>query len=332
MTTKNSNELENFKGCNILVVGDMMLDKYIRGNSYRMSPEAPVPVTLVDNEISVLGGAGNVVNNLSSLGANVTVAGVVGKDESGGKIRSLLNKINDNVTECLTTDPSRVTTRKTRIINDGQQVIRVDREMTHDLPENIADYLLKMIGKINKFDAVIVSDYGKGVITPYVFGAIMEQAELFDVFVSVDPNGTDYSKYRGANIITPNRKEAKAVSCKDSLTETAKIIMDDAELPQLLITCSEDGMMLFEHSDIYYIETEAKKVFDVSGAGDTVIAAFTLAAAAGCELKKAAHISNVAAGIVVGKVGTSTVSFEELDKALNRKAVLSKWFQIKNHS
>jgi len=315
MTIKNNNELENFKGSNILVIGDMMLDVYIQGNSYRMSPEAPVPVVLVDNEISVLGGAGNVVNNLSSLGANITVAGVVGTDSSGAKIKTLLENI-DNVTECLAIDASRVTTRKSRIVNDGKQMVRVDREMTHDLPEQIADHFLKMIGQIKRFDAIIVSDYGKGVVTSYVFDAIMEQAEMFDVFVAVDPNGTDYSKYKGANIITPNRKEAKAASGEEGLLDAAKIIMEGAELPQLLITCSEDGMILFEHSDVYYIETDAKEVFDVSGAGDTVIAAFTLAVASGYVLKKAAYISNVAAGIVVGKTGTSTVSFEELENQL----------------
>jgi D-beta-D-heptose 7-phosphate kinase/D-beta-D-heptose 1-phosphate adenosyltransferase len=193
--------------------------------------------------------------------------------------------------------------------------------MTYPIDEEMADYIFRMVGKLNQFDAVIISDYGKGVITPYVFYGIMEQADLFNIFVAVDPNGTDYSKYTGANIITPNLKEARAASAETTTIEAAQVIMLEAELPQLLITLGGDGMALFGDGDYYHIDTEAKEVFDVSGAGDTVIAAFTLAVAAGYTMKQAAYISNVAAGIVVSKAGTATVSLSELEEELEQKVV-----------
>ncbi len=318
MTTKKINNFENLQ---ILVVGDIMIDEYVNGRVDRMSPEAPVPVVFIESEEATLGGAGNVVNNLARLGAEVTIASAVGDDSTGRRVSGLLDLVEPVVAHCLTRDPSRVTTRKARIVADGKQIARIDREMTHDLPEEQEIYMLRLLGKINHFDAVVISDYGKGVVTPYIFDAIMEQAKMFNLFVAVDPSGTDYSKYKGANIITPNHKEAAAASGKDELIAAAEVIMEQAELPQLLITCGKDGMMLFEGSDVHHIGTEAKDVFDVSGAGDTVIAAFTMAIAAGYSLRQAAYISNVAAGIVVGKTRTAPVSFHELEAELKLKAV-----------
>ena len=311
-------KLNKLQDLEILVVGDVMIDKYVEGAVYRMSPEAPVPVVFVEKEHATLGGAGNVVNNISSLGAGVTIAGAIGDDNNGNYVLGLLEKA-ECVTDCIVRDPGRVTTTKTRIVADSKQIVRVDREMTHRLDANIADYMLKLVGATQRFDAIIVSDYGKGVITPYVLYAIMEQANMFNIFVAVDPSGTDYSKYEGANIITPNEKEAVGASGKTELIEAAEVIMEAAELPQLLITCGKDGMALFEGRDVHHISTEAREVFDVSGAGDTVIAAFTLAVAAGYTMKQAAYISNVAAGIVVGKIGTATVTLEELEEELGEK-------------
>jgi len=313
-------KVNSFDRQHILVVGDVMIDEYVYGRIDRMSPEAPVPVVLVEGEHSVLGGAGNVVNNLAALGAKVMMAGVIGDDTNAKKLMGMLERT-ENIDECLVTDPGRVTTRKARIVSRDQQVVRVDREMTYDLTEDIESYFLGLVGQIGRFDAVIISDYGKGVVTPGVFHSIMEQAEEANVFVAVDPNGTDYSKYRGANIITPNYREAVAASGSENIIDAAEIIMEQAELPQLLITRGKHGMDLHEHRDFYHIDTEAKEVFDVSGAGDTVIAAFTLAVSAGYTMKEAAYISNVAAGIVVGKMGTATVSLVELEEELNNKVV-----------
>ena len=314
--------LSKLEDLEILVVGDIMMDEYVHGRVDRMSPEAPVPVVLIEEEHSVLGGAGNVAANLIALGAGVTVAGVVGDDTRGTFLINKLLKVGDgNASDCLVRDAGRVTTQKVRLVANGKQVARIDREMTYPLADYVADYMFKLIGKMNKFDAVIVSDYGKGVITPYVFHAIMKQAELFNIFVAVDPSGTDYSKYKGANIITPNLSEAIAASGSESIIEAAEIIMEAAELPQLLITLGRGGMRLFEHRDVYHIDTAARGVFDVSGAGDTVIAAFTLAVSAGYSMAMAATISNIAAGIVVGKPGTATVSLEELEVKLEKEAV-----------
>jgi D-beta-D-heptose 7-phosphate kinase/D-beta-D-heptose 1-phosphate adenosyltransferase len=317
--TINLSRLEHLE---ILVVGDVMVDKYTKGDITRMSPEAPVPVVLVNGEHAVPGGAANVVNNLIALGAGVTVTGAVGDDNAGTQLMHLLQVAGKgNLRECLARDAGRVTTTKNRLVANGKQMARVDREMTHPIDEDIADHMFRMVGKLNQFNAIIVSDYGKGTITPYVFDTIMEQAQLFDVFVAVDPNGDDYSKYIGANIITPNLKEAKLASGKESSIEAASVIMEKAELPQLLITLGKDGMDLYEHSDYYHIETDAKEVFDVSGAGDTVIAAFTLAIAGGLTMREAAHFANAAAGIVVGKAGTATVSLEELKEEIKDKVV-----------
>lgn len=305
--------LSNERKPHVLVIGDLMLDEYIEGDVHRLSPEAPVPVVLVDKERAVPGGAGNVVRNLVSLGAQVTVAGLVGDDAYGTALLALLERGTEKVnTSCVLLDAGRPTTKKTRIVAGGSQIVRVDREMTYPIDVNTADYIFKMIGKLDNFDAIIVSDYGKGVVTPYVFNAIMEQAQLFDVFVAVDPSGTDYSKYLGANIITPNLKEAEGASGSDSVVEMAKIIMEEAELPQLLITLGEDGMDLFEQRDYYHLDADKRDVFDVAGAGDTVIAALTLSVAAGDSIRRAANIANIAAGIVVSKSGTATVSLEEL--------------------
>ena len=308
--------LSKLKNLDILVIGDVMLDKYTYGDVTRMSPEAPVPVVLVSGERAVPGGAANVVNNLLALGAGVTMAGVVGDDINGTQ---LIRMIRGDLRECLARDAARVTTTKTRLVADGKQIARIDREMPHPIDDDIADHIFRMVGKLSYFDAIIVSDYGKGTITPYVFNAIMEQAHILDTFVAVDPNGSDYSKYIGANIITPNLKEAQAASGKKSSIEAAQVIMDQVELPQLLITLGKDGMDLYEHSDYYHIDTEAQEVFDVSGAGDTVIAAFTLAIAGGLTMRQAAHFANTAAGIVVGKAGTATVSLEEVKEEINKK-------------
>lgn len=312
----NLNKLEHLE---ILVVGDVMIDEYVHGRVDRMSPEAPVPVVLVEGEHSVLGGAGNVVNNLHALGAGVTIAGAIGDDSNANRVFGMINK--GNITDGLVRDPSRVTTRKARLLANGKQVARIDREMTHDLPEDIEGYVLKRIGSLHRYNAVIISDYGKGNITDSLFDTLMVAAERDNVFVAVDPTGTDYSKYRGANIITPNLREAMTASGSENIIEAAEIIMEQAELPQLLITRGSHGMDLFEHRDFYHIDTEAKEVFDVSGAGDTVIAAFTLAVAGGYTMKEAAYISNMAAGIVVGKMGTATVSIEELEEELEQKVV-----------
>jgi D-beta-D-heptose 7-phosphate kinase/D-beta-D-heptose 1-phosphate adenosyltransferase len=321
-------DISKFDRCHLLVVGDLMLDEYLWGDVDRISPEAPVQVVSVNNEDFALGGAGNVVNNIVALGAKVSVLGVIGKGRNG---QLLLNKFNELGVDTagIIEEPNRTTTQKTRIIAANQQVLRIDREIKQD----ISDVTLKKMArfledKIPDVHVILVSDYGKGLITNDLLSRVISSAQKHRKMVFVDPKGLDFSKYSGASLLTPNKKEAALASGVDIINESsleiaANKILHNIHLDKLLITCGKDGMVLFEKNrPPYRVRAEARQVFDVSGAGDTVLAILGLAFASGVSIKNSVTVANTAAGIVVGKVGTATVSKQELSSAL--KIVMGK--------
>jgi D-beta-D-heptose 7-phosphate kinase/D-beta-D-heptose 1-phosphate adenosyltransferase len=314
--------ISKFGKAKILVIGDLILDEFVWGSVSRISPEAPVPIVWVERESYMPGGASNVANNIRALEGNVHIAGVVGSDERAEKLLELLSG-EAVTTEGIITDPSRPTTLKTRIIAGHQQVVRVDREKTDHLSgavlKNIIDYAKKTIPEV---DAVIIEDYGKGVITPSLLKEIIKSAKQHKKIITVDPKEEHISYYKGVTSITPNNHEASSVSgikIKDekTLQQAGKKLLKKLNCESILITRGENGMCLFEKSGrITNIPTAAQEVFDVSGAGDTVISVFTLALACGASLQDAARISNIAAGIVVGKVGVAVTNQKELLKRI----------------
>jgi rfaE bifunctional protein kinase chain/domain len=328
MTSKNaykrlSNYIDLFPAARILVVGDVVLDHYIWGNVSRISPEAPVPVVNVTKENLLLGGATNVVNNIHSLGGIVRVCGVIGRDEAGKQLLHLLRVQGIN-TEGLITDQVRPTTVKTRVIAHSQQVVRFDRETKDKIEktthQQIFDYVKQQVN--DGLDAVVLSDYCKGVVTRELVKDIVRLAKKNGVIVSVDPKVSHFGMYSGVTILTPNIKEASIGSRieiidQESLLRAGRLLLNKLKCKAVLITRGEQGMSLFEQGGkITHIPTMAQEVFDVTGAGDTVISALTLAMAAGAAPADAAAISNFAAGIVVGIVGTATVKPPELKQRI----------------
>jgi D-beta-D-heptose 7-phosphate kinase/D-beta-D-heptose 1-phosphate adenosyltransferase len=305
-----------------LVIGDLMLDEYLWGKAERISPEAPVQVVDVVREELRLGGAGNVVNNLVALGAQVSVCSVVGEDDNG---RALLEDFTRRAVavDAVFRDPARRTSRKTRVVASNQQIVRIDRESREPLSAAMESQVCAWItAHAASFNVILLSDYLKGVLTPQVIATVVAVAGSTAVPVLVDPKGTDFSRYQGATILTPNRKEAEAaagLSIRDneSLNQAAGLIMEKACLKNLLVTRSEEGMSLFSrNAEAVHIPTVAREVFDVSGAGDTVLAALAIGIAAGLGMAEAARLANIAAGIAVGKLGTSTVSPTEIINAV----------------
>jgi len=314
--------LARFSGARILVVGDIMMDRFIWGRVSRISPEAPVPVVLVEKETFLLGGASNVVNNIHSLGGHVSLCGVIGDDETGQRIlRELTEKGVD--TRGLLVEEGRQTTTKTRIVAHQQQVVRIDREMTDSLKPSIFRALSRFIeGNVKGFDGIILSDYGKGLLTRDLIRAVIRRAGETKKFVMVDPKLKNFFFYRGATVVTPNTSEASAaagipVTDLSSLKRVGNVLLKKLKCRVLVITRGEEGMALFEPDrDPYLVPTVAQEVYDVTGAGDTVIGAMALSMAAGAGVREAARLANHAAGIVVGKVGTATFTQEELTRAI----------------
>ena len=309
---------EKVAGVRALVIGDLMLDEYLWGKAERISPEAPVQVVEVTREDLRLGGAGNVVHNLTALGCSVSVCSVIGADENGALLRRAFESKGVGL-DGLFEEPERRTSKKTRVIAANQQIVRIDRETKLPIgpgcQKQMLDYLAKALGG---FDVIVVSDYLKGVLTPEVLSAVCLAGRTLGIPVVVDPKGNDYGKYRGATLLTPNRKEAEIAS-RVAITDLATLelaasgLLADLALDALLITRSEAGMSLFQaEGGAVHIPTVAREVFDVTGAGDTVISVLSLGLACGLSLADAAWIANVAAGIAVGKLGTSTVSPQEI--------------------
>ncbi|MFB3894982.1 MAG: D-glycero-beta-D-manno-heptose-7-phosphate kinase [bacterium] len=313
----------SFNQAKILVIGDLMLDEFIWGRVSRISPEAPVPVVRVTSQSFVLGGSANVANNIQTLKGNAAIAGVIGDDDIGKKMLTEFRNRNID-TGLVITDKTRPTTLKTRVIAHSQQIVRVDREKTEAMDEFITTQFIEGTKKIiHEIDAIIIEDYGKGVITPRLLKEVLQLARQHKKIVSVDPKIDHFALYKQVDVITPNHHEAGAfigveITDEASLLSVGKQLVEILEGTAILITRGEEGMSLFEsNGDITHIPTVAKEVYDVSGAGDTVIGTLTLALSVKGSLKEAAMLSNFAAGIVVGKVGVATVSPEELVAAIN---------------
>ncbi|MEW6666512.1 MAG: D-glycero-beta-D-manno-heptose-7-phosphate kinase [Thermodesulfobacteriota bacterium] len=315
--------IDRFPLSTILVLGDIIMDEYIWGHVNRISPEAPVPVVEVRDETQMLGGAGNVVNNIASLGGKAILCGVTGEDVTG---REIVQRVADLgfVTEGILSEPGRVTSIKTRIVAHNQQVVRFDRESRKEIGEDCTARLLGFIRGIrDRVNAVIVSDYGKGVVSGGLMKGLREL--LGDsVLIAVDPKPEHSEYYRGVDVITPNHHEAGAF-CRLDITDEATLLqagtkmLEHLQCRSVLITQGREGMTLFERGgEVSHIPTVARKVFDVTGAGDTVIGTFCLGLASGMDLKSAAIIANMAAGIVVGEVGTSTVKAEDLKRVMHQ--------------
>lgn len=318
----NNKILSCFKKKRILVIGDLILDRYIWGKVNRISPEAPVPVVEVTSENFLLGGAANVGNNIVSLGGHATIVGVAGVDRGGEIMKKMLE---DSGVHCEGVfRGSRPTTVKTRVIAHGQQVVRFDREDKAVVEGKILRDILEYIRKeISAHDAVILSDYKKGVISAELVREVLRLARPKDIFVSVDPKVGHFHCYKNVSLITPNLAEASAASGveikgEESLLAAGRTLLEKISCDAVLITRGEQGMSLFKKSQdkVVHIPTVAKNVYDVTGAGDTVIAAFTLAYAAGGTLEESAVIANHAAGVVVGEVGTAVVTTEQLSKSM----------------
>ena len=302
---------------NILVVGDLMIDHYLWGSCERISPEAPVQVVDIQKETTVLGGAGNVVNNLKALGANVSVSSVMGDDDNGKELVTMLHDI-DVDTKNLIIEEKRKTSKKSRVIAVSQQVLRYDKESKNNISKESTQKILESLANtITMYDAVILSDYGKGVLTQELSQGIIHLAKQHNVKVLVDPKGKDFSKYRGAYLLTPNKKEAilaTGIDIKDdeSLKKALLKLKNECDLDVSLITLSEDGIATYEQ-EVKIFPTVAKEVFDVTGAGDTVIASIAFALSVGKNLQETAAFANLAAGVVVGKIGSATVTIDEIE-------------------
>jgi len=309
-------KLPEFSNARVLVVGDIMLDRYWFGEVSRISPEAPVPVVHVGRTEERPGGAANVARNAAALGAKVSLLSVAGKDEAGDSLARLLH--NENVNVVLHRDAGLDTTIKLRVIGRQQQLLRIDFE-TSPSHEVLLSKLADFERMLADADVVILSDYGKGGLTH--IRQMIELANALRKPVLVDPKGDDYSRYRGANLLTPNRSEFREVAgswrTEDELTEKAERLREELQLEALLVTRSEEGMSLYSGDpQPFRVAAQAREVYDVSGAGDTVIATLAVMLASGADLPKAVIFANRAAGIVVGKLGTAVVTREEIIQSM----------------
>ena len=301
---------------NILVIGDLMIDHYLWGSCDRISPEAPVQVVNVKKESSVLGGAGNVINNLFTLGATVDVISVIGDDNVANELKSLLEKIKIS-TSNLIVENNRKTSKKSRLIASQQKVLRYDMESIDDINEESHKEIISNLEKnIKKYSSIILSDYGKGVLTTKLTQDIINIANKNSVKVLVDPKGKDYSKYKGSYTLTPNKKEAQEatnIDIKDenSLINALKDLKEKCDLEVSLITLSEQGIAIFDEN-LTIKPTVAREVYDVTGAGDTVIASIAFALGNDLNINEAVSFANLAAGVVVGKLGSATTTLDEI--------------------
>jgi D-beta-D-heptose 7-phosphate kinase/D-beta-D-heptose 1-phosphate adenosyltransferase len=316
----------DFSNCFVVVIGDVMLDQYFWGDVERISPEAPVPVVMVNRKTMTLGGAGNVAMNLKGLNCGHVLIGLRGLDANGENLTRVMEK--EDIQQNLVTVQSHPTTTKTRILGQGQQLARLDEERTLGIDGQAVRELLNIFEKYrDRADAVIVSDYGKGIFKSGIAGDIIQRCRSHKIPVFVDPKGMSWERYQGATCITPNTAEFKLVAPfpdfdEHLLERQAQKIITSLGLTYILMTRGAQGMSLFIHSqDTVHIATEAQEVFDVSGAGDTVIASLAAAYGSGMEMPAAANLANTAAGIVVGKIGTQPIIKAELNQALSSRTI-----------
>jgi len=312
------NLFEQFASKKVVVLGDLMLDRYIHGNASRISPEAPVPVVREQKRTDALGGAANVVNNLAGLGAQVFPVGVVGADSESDVVRRLLERGNVDIQGIITAD-DRPTSLKTRIISGSQHVVRLDREITVPVSTSTRTKLLKRLDEMmGSVDAIIFQDYDKGVLTDSLIRPVLEMAEQAGVLTAVDPKFTNFFSYQGVDLFKPNRNEAMAVLSRiiESDTEVesgSREIIERLKCQNLVITRGSWGMSVFDKAgNVQHIPTEVRDVLDVSGAGDTVISALVLGLLSGMPLVKAAVLANISAGIVCKELGAVPVDLKTL--------------------
>lgn len=313
---------------NILVIGDLMIDHYLWGKCDRISPEAPVQVIDIKKETTVLGGAGNVINNLLSLGSDVSVISVVGDDDTAKELKSMLDK--EGAKSFLIEQKGRKTSKKSRIMASHSQVVRYDHESKNSISFDSEKRIFEKFQEIiNRYDIILFSDYGKGVITKELSKKIIDYAKKYEKRVIVDPKGEDYSKYEGAYFLTPNKKEAQEASKieienDDTLKEALEKLKEQADLYYSIITLSDQGIALLKDDEVIIRPTVAREVFDVTGAGDTVLAALGFALSLNNSIEEALEFANLAAGVVVGKLGSATVSLDEIEEyksSLNKSSI-----------
>lgn len=314
--------ISELSGACILCVGDIMLDRFSYGTVSRISPESPIPVLLMDRVEQMLGGAGNVARNVSALGGRCTMVGLIGDDPSGEEVVRLL-RLDPQLVPCLVCDPARPTTEKARFIAMGQQLLRVDRERTIPVAHEAEDHILEQIAScMSEADVVILSDYAKGILTDRVLKWTIDRARAASKPVIVDPKSANLGRYDGATVITPNAKEVLAATAIEPTTDAwavkaGLLALDRCQAEAILITRGEQGMTLVRREGSFkHCPSTAREVFDVSGAGDTAVAAFALGVAVGASYEQAMEMANAAAGVAVSRRGTSTVSHADLASAL----------------
>jgi D-glycero-beta-D-manno-heptose-7-phosphate kinase len=313
--------LDRLRDVTVLAVGDIMLDEYIWGDVRRISPEAPVPVVEVRRRTRAPGGAGNVAAGIVAFGGRAVIQGVIGEDAAAEGVRGSLRALGVS-TEGVVVDGSRPTTCKTRVIAHAQQVVRTDDEQRGAFAYRIEDLLLSRITQhLPAADAVVLSDYDKGVLSARVSHEVIAAAAQAGKPVVVDPKGREYAKYRGATVLTPNTLDAGTAAAvtiegEEDLLTAVERLGEVLEGSALLITQGADGMTLFAGGEPFHVPTRAREVYDVTGAGDTVVAMLAIALGCGIDLREAVELANAAAGLAVAKVGTSTVTLEELQSAL----------------
>ncbi|MEP0708291.1 MAG: D-glycero-beta-D-manno-heptose-7-phosphate kinase [Parvibaculum sp.] len=315
--------VEGLARARVALAGDVMLDRFVYGEVSRISPEAPIPVLRVGEERVMPGGAGNVARNLAALGARVDFLSVVGDDEAGKELKSALDA--EAVTSALTVDPARETTVKMRFVAMGQQVLRVDRETHLPLGNAPTETLIAALtAALDAKDVLVLSDYGKGVLTPAVLAAAISAARGKGLPVVIDPKGRDYARYAGADVVTPNRKElgeatGLPVENDEEIVAAARALIMQHGIGAVVVTRAQAGMSVVTADGVTHLKAEAREVFDVSGAGDTVVSTLAAALGSGLSLPEAAALANSAAGIVVGKVGTAVVHGDELAAKLRER-------------
>jgi D-beta-D-heptose 7-phosphate kinase/D-beta-D-heptose 1-phosphate adenosyltransferase len=320
--------IEDFSRLKVMVIGDVMLDRYVFGEVKKISPEAPVQVLKVSDEKFSPGGAANVANNLKSLGASVEIHGVIGNDPEGKKSLELLQRL-EIESKGLIRDPKRPTTTKTRLIAGNQQIIRMDREETEDISGQVKNRILGAIIQSlveNTPDGIIISDYAKGLVRRDLSASIIQMAKDKGIFICIDPKGKDFTKYRGADAITPNQREAEEVcgfqiEGDDSIQRAADVMIQQTEAQGVLITRGKSGISYYvrESKELKTISSDAREIYDVTGAGDTVVSTFTLAFIKSKSWEDSVKMANRAAGIVVGRIGAATVTREELINGYEEK-------------
>ncbi len=316
--------LNAFKGKRVAVVGDLMIDQYYWGSVHRVSPEAPVPVVEVESESTRLGGAANVANNIASLGGVPVMVGLVGNDHQGTRLLAMAQELGFD-SRGIVVDGSRPTTIKTRVIAQGQHVVRIDNESKSDCPEHLVSRLVDAVRyNIHDIDAIIIEDYNKGVVTTDLIRELIAVARKYNRIVTVDPKFNNFFEYKHVTVFKPNRREAEAVlggklNSTEEITTAGKNLLGALEAENVLLTRGEKGMSLFESSgDVLHLPSVAKNVRDVSGAGDTVISTLTVALAAGAAIRESCFLATHAGGVVIGSVGIVPIQIEDL-----RRSVLS---------